>query len=35
VERVTLAFQKVAVEYRLQGAGGQLGASHSFTDDLS
>lgn len=34
-EKVTLSFQKVAAEYRLQSANGQLGASHSFTDDLS
>lgn len=35
VEKVTLSFQKVAADYRLQSATGQLGASHSFTDDLS
>ena len=34
-EKVTLSFQKVAAEYRLQSAAGQMGASHSFTDDLS
>lgn len=35
VEKVTLSFQKVAVEYRLQSATGLLGASHSFMDDLT
>ncbi|HSI49061.1 MAG TPA: type VI secretion system tube protein Hcp [Ideonella sp.] len=35
VERVALSFQKVAIEYRPQSASGQLGASHSFNDDLS
>ncbi|HEX5686578.1 MAG TPA: type VI secretion system tube protein Hcp [Ideonella sp.] len=34
-EKVTLSFQKVAAEYRVQSASGQMGASHSFTDDLS
>jgi type VI secretion system secreted protein Hcp len=35
IEKVTLAFQKVAAEYRVQSATGQMGASHSFTDDLT
>jgi len=35
VEKVVLSFQKVAAEYRLQSASGQLGASHSFMDDLT
>jgi len=35
IEKVALSFQKVAIEYRPQSASGQLGASHSFTDDLT
>lgn len=35
IEKVTFAFQKVAAEYRVQSATGQMGASHSFTDDLT
>ncbi|SEL35985.1 type VI secretion system secreted protein Hcp [Roseateles sp. YR242] len=35
VERITLSFQKVAVEYRTQSATGQLGGSCTFTDDLT
>ncbi len=35
VEKVAFSFQKVAVEYRVQSATGQLGASHSFMDDLT
>jgi type VI secretion system secreted protein Hcp len=35
VEKVMLAFQKIAVEYRQQSSAGQLGASYSFNDDLS
>lgn len=34
-ETVTLAFQKIAVEYRVQSASGQVGATHSFNDDLT
>ncbi|HEY1392551.1 MAG TPA: type VI secretion system tube protein Hcp [Methylibium sp.] len=34
VEKVSFNFQKISVEYRVQGAGGQLGAAHSFNDDL-
>ncbi len=35
VERITLSFQKVAIEYRVQGATGQIGGTHSFNDDLT
>jgi len=34
-ETVTLSFQKIAVEYRVQSTAGQMGAAHSFTDDLT
>jgi type VI secretion system secreted protein Hcp len=35
VEKITFSFQKVAAEYRLQSVTGQLGAAHSFMDDLT
>jgi type VI secretion system secreted protein Hcp len=35
VERITLSFQKVAVEYRNQSATGQMGGTCTFTDDLT
>ncbi|MET0210993.1 MAG: type VI secretion system tube protein Hcp [Burkholderiaceae bacterium] len=35
VERITLSFQKVDIEYRTQSPTGQLGGSHTFNDDLT
>lgn len=35
VERVSMSFQKVSVEYRTQSAKGAMGGTHTFDDDLT
>lgn len=35
MERVTLSFQKINIEYRVQSPTGQMGGAFTFTDDLT
>lgn len=35
IERITLSFQKVNAEYRMQSVSGQMSGSHTFNDDLT
>ena len=35
VERVSMSFQKVSIEYRTQSAKGAMGGTHTFDDDLT